>query len=39
MTAGTDFGIAVAGYRAQTAGFFELVFEYAPRTPFGTKAS
>jgi hypothetical protein len=39
MTAGIDFGIGVAGYRAQTAGFFELLFEYAPRPPFGTKAS
>jgi hypothetical protein len=39
MAAGIDFGIAVAGYRAQTAGFFELLFEYALRSPFGTKAS
>jgi cyclohexyl-isocyanide hydratase len=38
MTAGVDFGLAVVGHLLgeQTGKIFELLFEYAPKPPFGT---
>lgn len=38
MTAGVDFGLALAGHLlgAETGRLFELLFEYAPEPPYGT---